>query len=534
MPPMPHLRFPYLSRLPCCAAATAVLLVLPTATAIARPGDIDPSFQVGTAATGAVQAVAVDSQNRLLVGGSFTTFNGTTAGRLLRLLENGAVDPAFTIGTGANANVNAIEILPDGRILLGGDFTAFGTTTTRGLVLLHPNGAVDTTFTSRFSSDGFSVGVTCLESLPDGKIMVGGYFTQYAGVAVGRYAILNTTGALAYSGPQNSGADSHIFDIDLLPDGRILLCGFFTTVNGHRSHCVARLFGNGGIDISFSTGPQISSVAYSVEGQTDGKVIIGGNFSYFFGLGQRYLGRLTATGKLDTTFLGNNGPNLNVYGLKLDSKGRILIAGQFNKFHDVQTPGICRLLPDGSRDPSFAVDQTISASFFQEYLIDPSGRILAYGWSNSFGKPDKINLRRLIGGDWAPRNAWLFQHYGSDSATGDGAWNAAPANDGVTNLEKYALGFQSAPHVPTFTLDEGGLLHGFWADATSSGFRYQTDLARTDASATAEWSTGLEGWTSDGLMVDEENRVGSLVTWKVTLPGSRPAAYFRINVRLNE
>ncbi len=510
--------------------AALLLPFFAIAPAQAAPGDIDPTLNVGMGTTGTIRAVAVDDQNRLLVAGGFTTFNGTAAGRVLRLLENGTVDPTFNVGTGANNEVKAIEILPDKRILLGGQFTTFGTTSAYGLVLLHPNGSVDTTFNSGFTSDGFSVGVTSLEAIAGGNIMVGGYFTKYGTQAVGRYVMLTATGALTGPSPRTAGADSHVFDIDLQPDGTMLICGFFGTVDGHPSACVARLLASGAVDTSFGTGTQLGTVAYSVEGLANGKVIIGGSFSSFFGLGHRYLGRLTSTGQLDPTYQGNNGPNLNVYGLKLDAQGRLIVAGQFSQFHGAPMKGIGRLLPDGSRDPAFTFDQTASASFIQEYPIDSKGRILAYGWSNFFSKADQVNLRRLAGGDWAVREAWLFQHFGTDSPTGSAAWDATPAGDGITNLQKYALGFQGDPRAATTLWGEGGLLHGFWKNESSSGFRFHTDLTRTDVAAVAEWSSALDGWSSGGLQVTEESRDGSRVHWRATLSGDHPAAFFRMNL----
>ena len=513
---------------------TAAWLVLAYGHASASPGEIDTSLLVGAGTSGSIRAVVVDSQSRLLVAGGFTTFNNTSAGRLIRLLGNGSVDPDFNIGTGANSEITSIEILPDGRILLGGAFTSFNTTTTRGLVLLDSTGAVDPTFTSRFTSTGFSAGVACLKSLPGGNLIVGGYFTQYDGVPVGRYAILTSSGALVNQALQNPGADSHVLDIDLLNDGGMLLCGFFRGINGHETGCVARLLPGGSVDSGFSTGSQIGTVAYSVAGQPDGKVLIGGSFSTFFGLGKHYLGRLTSTGSLDTSFEGTSGPNLNVYGVTLDSKGRILIAGQFSRFHDQSMTGIGRLQPDGSRDRSFTFTPTVSSSFIQEYPIDPEGRIIAYGWSNVFSVGAPANLLRLTGGDSLPHDEWRILHFGAATGTGDAAWDATPGRDGITNLEKYGLGFQDDPRTPVTLWNDDGLLHGFWRDDHSSGFRYQTDISRTDVAAVPVWSPSLGSWLLEGLELIEESRTGTLVTWKVTLPGSHPGAFFRVRISLND
>lgn len=499
----------------------------------AGPGDIDPDFNVGTAAKSPIMAVAVDDQNRLIVVGSFTEFNGVTTGRILRLNENGSMDSSFSPGSGANSDIKAVKILPDKRILIGGQFTTYNGANSRGLALLNQNGTLDTSFSSGFASDGFSVGVACMELLPGNQVLVGGYFTKYANLNVGRLVRINHAGAIVAT-PPPVGASSHVLDIDLLPDGEILIGGFFETVDNHSSRCVARLLSSGIVDTSFSTGTNLSSVAYSVQGLSDGKVLVGGNFSNYFGMGARYLGRLTSSGANDPTYLGTNGPNLNVYGMTLDSQERLILAGQFSQFNGTPMNGIGRLMPDGTRDTSFQFSRSVGPSFFQEYPIDSQGRILVFGWSNFFLDPTKSNLLRLAGGNASVSETWLIQHFGSAQTTGDAAWDATPAGDGIANLVKYALGFQPSPRTPTRLWGDDGLLFGFWNEETSSGFRFRTDLSRTDASAIPEWSEQLTGWTASGMNIAEESREGQVVTWKATLSGNHPNVFFRIRAELHD
>ena len=132
----------------------------------------------------------------------------------------------------------------------------------------------------------------------------------------------------------------------------------------------------------------------------------------------------------------------------------------------------------------------------------------------------------------APRVAWQFENFGSTAGIGDAAWGATPAHDGITNLEKYGLGFQGDPRTSARLWGDQALLRGFWNNLDSSGFRYQTDISRSDATAVALWSTTLSDWTAGGLQIFEESRVGTVVTWKVTLPGNHPAAFFKMQVSL--
>jgi hypothetical protein len=85
-------------------------------------GSIDSTFRAGTP-DGAVFAVGVQSQGKIVVGGSFTELNGVGLNRFARLLPNGEIDSSFGAATGANGTVYTLVILPDDNVLIGGDFT---------------------------------------------------------------------------------------------------------------------------------------------------------------------------------------------------------------------------------------------------------------------------------------------------------------------------------------------------------------------------------------------------------------------------
>ena len=104
----------------------------------------------------------------------------------------------------------------------------------------------------------------------------------------------------------------------------------------------------------------------------------------------------------------------------------------------------------------------------------------------------------------------------------------------MSNLEKYALGFQGDPRTPVRLWGDDGLMFGFWTNDSSSGFRYRTDTTRDDAEVAAEWSQRLESWTSAGLVVTEEEQEGDLMTWRVSLPGGLSSAFFRMSVSAEE
>src|SRR5439155_23409830 len=85
-------------------------------------GTVDNSFNPGTGPDRAVDAVALQPDGKVLIGGSFTNVNGTPRPRIARLNADGSLDPTFNAGTGADARVSAIAVQPDGNVLIAGDF----------------------------------------------------------------------------------------------------------------------------------------------------------------------------------------------------------------------------------------------------------------------------------------------------------------------------------------------------------------------------------------------------------------------------
>lgn len=386
------LEFRQLARLPAKLLLACALL----APLAAKPGDHDDSFDPGTGPAGTVAAVAIDSAGKLVVGGSFKSFNGTQAGSLVRLLTDGKIDPSFKAGEGAEGEVKAIEILGDGRILVAGRFTRFNGKKAVGIVMLASDGSVVPVFESQFTEKEMSAGLTCIESFPGGRVAVGGYFATCGGKPARRVAFLDSSGKLDPARSQGE-ADSHVMDIDLLPDGGALVSGFFNSFGGHPTACVARLKADGSIDKTFLTAAPKGSVAYSVAATADGKVIAGGYFKTADG-GKRHLARLTSAGSLDQTFAGNDAFDSGVSGITVDPLGRVLVAGDFKKHRGTPSSGLARLKPDGNLDGDFAFDRAISPNFIQEYPIDREGRIIAYGWRELGRKAGPPWLCRVLGG----------------------------------------------------------------------------------------------------------------------------------------
>src|SRR4051794_31035616 len=86
---------------------------------------------------------------------------------------------------GANSGVYAIAVQPDGKVLVGGDFTTLGgggtgTTSRNSIGRLAADGSLDTSFSPGANADVYAVAVQA-----DGKILVGGAFATMGGGGLG-------------------------------------------------------------------------------------------------------------------------------------------------------------------------------------------------------------------------------------------------------------------------------------------------------------------------------------------------------------
>src|SRR6202012_1991936 len=97
-----------------------------------------------------VNDIAVDSSDNIFCAGAFTTFNGTTGrSNFMKLLINGAEDAAFSanLGSGFNSPCSTVIVAKDGGIIVGGNFTSFnGTSTIKSLVKFNADGTLNTAF----------------------------------------------------------------------------------------------------------------------------------------------------------------------------------------------------------------------------------------------------------------------------------------------------------------------------------------------------------------------------------------------------
>ncbi len=281
-------------------------------------GTLDESFSTASIANiTPVYAIARQPDGKILVAGDFTTISGVTRNRVARLNEDGTLDTNFDAGVGPNADVVAMALRPDGRIVIAGDFTTVAGTARRGLAQLLPNGALDTTFLATPLSGFTAFTPECLALQADGKVLVGGLsYTTGSGTLFSHFSSgilrLDESGVIDMSFDIGAGAHAsgstgslrRVYSIAIQADGKVIIGGAFTAFDQVDSARLARLNSDGSVDTSFSTaiGTGLDDQPNSIYIQGDGKILLGGDFSTVSSTSRPRVARLLSTGALDTTF----------------------------------------------------------------------------------------------------------------------------------------------------------------------------------------------------------------------------------------
>lgn len=165
-------------------------------------GNMDTSFNATSGFNNSVLDVKIDSNGKILTCGNYTTYKGTTVPRIARLNTDGTRDISFTYSTGFNNTCNVIGIDSNNKIYVGGDFTTFNGVTASRIVRLNSDGTIDNTFNSGVGFDGTVRTITIDSS---NKIYVGGRFFNYNNISANGIVKLNTDGTIDTSFDYGTG-----------------------------------------------------------------------------------------------------------------------------------------------------------------------------------------------------------------------------------------------------------------------------------------------------------------------------------------
>jgi uncharacterized delta-60 repeat protein len=456
------------------------ILVIFVLTISARAaGEVDTSFLANLTgqSAGRVNKIVVQPDGKALVGGNFRVAAGVVRSGLLRLNTDGTLDtsfqpPNFFNPGGIGGTINAIGLQSDGKILVGGDFQGADSTQRQGLMRLNTNGSIDQTFNA-FLNNGSTI-IYDIIILPDARILIAGNFSigDGNGNRIG-IARLNSDGihdSLVY---QNI---VEINKIVLLPDGRLIA--------GNASS-VRRFNVDGTFDPTFNV-VTVNGSVLDMHLLADGKILVAGNFSQVNGFDLRGIFRVNPEGGVDTTFnSGGTNTNFGVFGITPAPAGKFIIFGSFTTYNSVARTRAALIDANGALDTSFTYTGSLTPN---DLAILPDGKILVGGLSgtslnalsriNANGSPD-TSFSILIGNSGTAYKV-LVQPDGKIlvagqfvAANGVARGNIARFNaDGSldTGFTPPNVGFSTAIYELELQAD-GKILVPVWAG--SSGYTYR-------------------------------------------------------------
>jgi uncharacterized delta-60 repeat protein/uncharacterized repeat protein (TIGR01451 family) len=388
-------------------------------------GALDTLFGDQTQANGPVYALALQKTNgitdgRIVVAGDFTDFNQVVRNRLARLMTNGTLDTSFDPGPGANDAIRAIAAQPDGRLLIGGFFTQVISTNRNRIARLNVDGTLDGSFNPGAGADNPVFAITVQ---PDGRILVGGAFSSFNSTNVPGIVRLNTNGTVDLGFKPGSGANGPVYAIALQSDAKVLIGGDFTMVNGVSRQRIARLNANGSLDTTFDPSVGMNAPVRALIFQPDGKIVAGGSFTSVNGASRNYLARLNADGSVDTSFLGGSftGADGSIFTLALQVDGKILVGGDFSRFNGVTRNRLTRLNGDGGNDPTINFGSGADA-FVSSLVIQPDRKIVLGGGFTTYDGARRLRIARIHGGSIAGAGSLTFTR--AEYLAGENSTNA--------------------------------------------------------------------------------------------------------------
>jgi uncharacterized delta-60 repeat protein len=388
---------------------------------IETTGDLDTTFDPGDGINivggDFISDVGVQADGKIVVVGSFSSFNGQACGNIIRLNTNGTIDASFrtTAGSGANGTIRSVVVRLDGKIIIGGDFNLFNGTSRKYVARLNADGSVDSNYnpgnalnnsvytlgaspsvtinTNAFASNnvendvfinvGETEGLLTLNITNSTSSAPGNIFeVLYGGTPIFGISLEGTNVFSIPFGPVN-GITSTSIEIIVNPGGsaaqniawaynatvqtyageRCTVGGDFTSAGGVLgSDHIARLGTDGAIDLNFDAGSGANDRVRSVAVQVDGKAVVGGDFSIVNGQSVKHITRLNVDGTIDTDFFSGIGTDASVYhlrylqavqGINVSPNDKIFVGGPFSSYNGTHRLGFARLNFDGSVDTSF-------------------------------------------------------------------------------------------------------------------------------------------------------------------------------------
>jgi uncharacterized delta-60 repeat protein len=370
-------------------------------------GEIDLTFistDVGvTASTLIIEALLPTADGKVYVGGRL---------RLMRLNENGSLDPSFV-----PPPLVTLMIAPaggtSGDIYVSG-FQSSNSVFTYPFRRLRPDGSPAPTFQEPpLNSHAYTV-----VPVGDGStdVYAGGYFTAFAGNGVNHFARIRSDGTLTSHTVRGSGFDYDVTDIEPGGQGSLYVVTRSRSYNGTAIRPLVRLLANGQLDPSFlfkqevveGTGVFINSVRRA---RNENRLYVTGMLREYEGNPVTSLMRVFSDGSLDPSFVTGRGFRHVIPAASLDDiatpqvvpavspAGTLYAFGRFTEYDGTAIPDLVRLTSTGRLDPTFAIGSGFEGSFGRtspsRVIPNEDGSVYVSGFFDTFNGEPVRNIVRL-------------------------------------------------------------------------------------------------------------------------------------------
>ena len=342
-----------------------------------------PNLNMGERANGTINLIGLQSTNKIIIGGGFSTYNLISATGIARLNTDLTLDPSFFRTGPVGGILYDFAVLPNDKILVVGSFNSFnGSTSGRGIALLNPDGTPDNTFNTSGIAIGNTDQIRSCAVQADGRILIGGgWITSYNGTTVKNMIRLFSDGSLdnSFNIPFinistigfNSAA---IFEIVVQADNSILVGGNLSpTIGGQKN--IFRLLPNGSLDPSFTVGDvgtipvgscgSCQSPISEIKVQPDNRILVVGAFNNYNGASRKNIVRLETNGNLDPTFMvGSTSSDKAIKSVEIEpGTNNIYIGGEFTTFNGTSVNRLARLTATGTLDGTFGTGTGVGVFF---------------------------------------------------------------------------------------------------------------------------------------------------------------------------
>jgi uncharacterized delta-60 repeat protein len=294
---------------------------------------------------------------------------------------------------GYSLNPTSLMMQDDGKILIGdyyGYWAEPGVPAFTFLTRWNINGTLDQSFAAEVNGSVFSIAV-----LENGKILIGGAFTDVNGERRHNLARLNSDGTLDDSWDANT--DFEVLNINLLSNGQIIVSGSFLHIGGdftlgsgaYRNR-IARLNENGSVDEVFN--PNVNGKISSIIILSNGEIYITGDFTEVSGISRNKIARLNADGTVDTEF-DFDGTYLSYFGLNSYQNGQAIVGATEYDSNNLagRVTTLLRLNSDGSIDE---IIEGVNGDVYHIGILDDES-LLVGGFFDKVGEISVSNLARI-------------------------------------------------------------------------------------------------------------------------------------------